>query len=83
MNSKTEYYDYILSGYISTEIIRNKLNDYFNYCKIYTRIKADENKDKTIEEVYKNNKDKLCRDNTFIDESKIEMFKKNIENINI
>jgi CRISPR-associated protein Cmr2 len=72
MNSKTEYYDYILSGYISTEIIRNKLNDYFNYCKIYTRIKADENKDKTIEEVYKNNKDKLCRDNTFIDESKIE-----------
>jgi len=39
MNSKTACYDYILSGSIRLEDIKKetKLNDYFSFCKIYTR----------------------------------------------
>jgi CRISPR-associated protein Cmr2 len=74
MNSQTTYYDYILSGNIRPEDIkkRNRLHGYFSYNKIYTRTKADEKKDKTIEEIYKNDKEILYKHYTFIDRSETE-----------
>ncbi|NLY42421.1 MAG: hypothetical protein GX066_00270 [Clostridiaceae bacterium] len=47
MNSNFSY-EYVLSGNIKSEEIKNKFNlkDYFNFCKIYEREKKNKSSDK-------------------------------------